>query len=62
MTLKELLALHPEWADLPIAIYGNSGEYSFLEGGASVYKAVYFVDGGEDDLDPGEDVLVFTDQ
>lgn len=48
MTLKELLALHPEWADLPMVVLGHSGEYAEVGGAALVY---------EDD-----GMLVFTDE
>lgn len=48
MTINELLALHPEWGDLPIVVEGGSGEYAEINAGATVY---------EDD-----GVLVFTDQ
>ena len=37
-TLRELLAEHPEYADLPIGVYqGDSGEHHMLGGQGSVY-------------------------
>lgn len=37
-TLKELLELHPDWADLPIGIYtGGNGDLDMLGGRGSVY-------------------------
>lgn len=37
MTLRQLLAEHPEWADLPIVVYTPSGEYSYVGAGCRVY-------------------------
>lgn len=38
-TLRELLDQHPEWADLPIAIYRPDGELDFIGGAGRVYKS-----------------------
>ena len=39
MTLKDILKEHPEWGDLPVAIYCNDGTYEMEGESATVYKA-----------------------
>jgi len=54
-TLKELLAKHPEWADLPIAVSDQaSGEYHYVGASGAVYDSI------DDDRGPNFKVLVFT--
>jgi hypothetical protein len=48
-TLKELLAEHPEWADLPIAVSDSVGELYYIDGNGTVYVAV----------DEGKPILIF---
>ena len=38
MTLKEILAEHPEWADLPVAVYRVDGEHELVGESATVYE------------------------
>lgn len=52
MTLRELLQAHPEWADLPIAVYDPENDlYHFLGASGTIYEATI------DDPEP-VDVLV----
>lgn len=38
MTLQELIATHPEWADLPVVVHRQDGGYDYIgEGAGSVY-------------------------
>jgi hypothetical protein len=50
MTLKDLLAQHPEWAELEIAVIDTSGILHFIDQSGAVYES-------EDDTGP---VLVFA--
>ena len=36
-TLRELLEEHPEYADLPVAIYRSDGTYHYINRSGSVY-------------------------
>ena len=56
VTLATLLRDHPEWADLPLVIYSDDGEYHFVGASGSVY-----VDNDEDNEDDeNTPVLVFA--
>ena len=46
ITLKTLLADHPEWADLPITVYEPDGHLATVGGDGSVYLSEL-----EDDVD-----------
>jgi len=37
MTLKEMIEQHPEWADLDVVLYTDSGDYEYVGASASVY-------------------------
>lgn len=53
MTVKEILEKHPEWADLPIVVQNNNGDFDYVGASGSVYSV----------CDPEEKnlrVLVFT--
>jgi len=50
VTLRTLMKEHPEWADLPIAVYREDGSYDYVGGSG----AVYHTEDGEDEI------LVFT--
>lgn len=50
MTLRELVDQHPEWLDLELTVYSNSGELDFVGGSGNVYEDTY----------QGETVIVFT--
>lgn len=49
-TLKELLEEHPEWADLPIAVYNPQGGYDYVGCSGDVYS----------DDDGESSILVFS--
>ena len=56
MTLRELIAQHPEMADLDIVVYSPDGEYHYVGASGSVYV---------DEQDEGDEasnvpVLVFS--
>lgn len=53
-TLRELMAKHPEWADLPIVVSDSEAEYHYIGASGDVYDSI---DEGED---PPIKVLVFT--
>ena len=42
---KELLAAHPEWADLPIRIVDESRETAFADAHDYYYVPTWYVDG-----------------
>jgi hypothetical protein len=46
ITLKTLLADHPEWGDLPITVYETDGHLATVGGDGSVYLSEL-----EDDVD-----------
>jgi hypothetical protein len=48
-TLRELLAEHPEWADLPVAVGDSVGELYYIDGNGMVYVSE----------DEGKPVLIF---
>ena len=56
-TLREILEAHPEWADIPIAIYRADGTYDFLGGGGTVYLDDKY---SEDDGTKHTEVIVFA--
>jgi len=37
LTIRELLATHPDWIDLPIAVYRPDGGYDFVGDAADAY-------------------------
>ena len=51
VTLKSLLEQHPEWADVPIAIYQSDGSVVYVGGAGSVYEM---------GMEVNEKVLIFT--
>ena len=64
MTLRELLAAHPEWADLPVVFYQQDGSYVRVEGTAGMPGGAWIYEGrepreGDDDEPTGDKVLVF---
>lgn len=50
MTLHKLLEEHPEWANIPIAIYENSGDLHYVGASGDVYE----------DEDENGKILVFS--
>jgi hypothetical protein len=38
MTLREIIEQHPEWLDLPVAVYRSDGEYDYVGGSGTVYR------------------------
>lgn len=59
MSLKELLAKHPDWADLPIVVYRPDGQYDWLDGAASAYTDTTHED-PDNEASPEVKVLVFA--
>ena len=37
MTLKEMIEQHPEWADLDVVLYTDSGDYEYVGASAGAY-------------------------
>lgn len=62
MTLREILAEHPEWADLDIAVVDNVGELHYLGASGMVYDQDEVETVGEDGsvVLTGKRILVFT--
>lgn len=50
-TLRDIIQEHPEWLDIPIGIYTESGEYDYVGARGFVYEGE-----GED----GKPVVVFS--
>lgn len=42
VTLKQLIEEHPEWSDLPIAIYRNDGDLDYIGESGLVYPCKYY--------------------
>jgi hypothetical protein len=54
-SLRRLIAEHPEWADLPLVVYREDGDYDFvgtLDGAASVYPTDLTTARSDDDPTP----------
>jgi len=61
MTLNDLLKAHPEWADLPIAVYRNDGGLDYLGGAGSAYQSEDWEDLNAEAIEgTGSPVLVFS--
>lgn len=63
ITLRQLLAEHPEWADLPLAVYTENGELDYVGCAGSVYQGEDYIDPDMDVSDPRNvkiDVLIFS--
>jgi len=55
-TLRSLIEEHPEWADLPLVVYREDGEYDWV--GCS--GAVYDHNPADDGIEDAQHVLVFA--
>lgn len=54
MTLREMIEQHPEWADLDVVLYTDSGDYEYVGASAGVYVDVDLAE------NPLGQVLVFS--
>ncbi len=54
MTPRDIITLHPEWADLDIVIYTDSGDYEYVGAQAGMYTDT------DHDETPPNPVLVFS--
>jgi len=61
MTLRELIEQHPEWADLPIAVYRTDGSLDYIDASGTAYVGEDWPDDVEDVVEgTGNPVLVFA--
>ena len=54
MTLKEMIEQNPEWADLDVVLYTDSGDYEYVGAQAGVYTDTDHAE------TPPRSVLVFS--
>ena len=62
MTPRQLLSQHPEWADLPMAVYRSDGGLDYVGAAGSVYESRDYGDAPDIEA-PGvkfDRVLVFS--